>query len=152
MRYLLLLCLLLVPRVVEAQTACTSTATPAPVVFGRSTLTFQSTDHNAVDPAGALKVTDYFGEVRVKNNPALVTNFTVPKASVVPVTGSGVPADCLSTLLPGMQGLLPANIYTLTFFARNPSGVQSENPNTVDFFLSSASVPVSPGNLSLVTP
>lgn len=138
----------------QAQTgACTPTATPAGVVFGRSLITFTSTDHNAVDPAGALKVADYFGEVRVKGDPSLVTNFTIPKASVTPVTGTGIPAGCLQTLLPAMgSGLLPSAVYTLTFFARNSQQTPSANPMSADFFLSQASVPAGPAALRLVTP
>lgn len=156
MRRLLLplLILLGLPILAEAQTgACTVQNTPTGVVFGRSLLTFTSADHNAVDPAGALKVADYFGEVRVKDTPTLVTDFTVPKNSVTPVTGAGIPANCYQTLLPAMgSGLLPTATYTLTLFSRNPNGTKSDKAPTADFFLSSASVPASPGNLRLVTP
>jgi hypothetical protein len=137
----------------SAQAGCTPQTTPAAVVFGRSMITFQSADHNAVDPAGALKVADYFGEVRVKGVPEIVTNFTIPKASVTPLTGTGVPAGCLQTLLPAMgSGLLPTNTYALTFFARNSNQAMSASPQTVDFFLSQASVPAGPTSLRLVTP
>jgi len=131
--------------------ACTAQTAPAAVVFGRSNLTFISPDHNAVDPAGALKVADYFGEVRVKGDPTLVTNFTIPKGSVTPVTGG--PTGCLQTLLPAMgSGLLPTNTYTITFFARNSTGAMNANPPVADFFLSQASVPAGPTNLRIVTP
>ncbi|MGH9238648.1 MAG: hypothetical protein ACRD3G_11480 [Vicinamibacterales bacterium] len=136
-----------------AQTACLPDGKPAPVVFGRSTLTFQSADHTAVDPAGALKVQDYYGEVRVKGEPVLTTTFTVPKNSVTPVTGTGIPAGCYQTLLPAMgPGLLPTAVYELTWYSRNPQATLSENTAKTDFFLSSASVPASPANLELVTP
>lgn len=155
MRYywLLLPLMLCLPSLAHAQTACVPDGKPAPVVFGRSNLTFQSIDHNEVDPAGALKVQDYFGEVRVKGDPTLVTNFTVPKSSVTPVTGAGVPPGCFQTQIPAMgPGLLPTAVYELTFYSRNPTGTLSANPPKTDFFLSSASVPASPANLELVTP
>lgn len=145
--------LLLTPQWAAAQTACVPDGKPAAVVFGRSNLTFQSTDHNAVDPAGALKIQDYFGEVRVKGETNIVTNFTVPKTSVTPVTGTGIPAGCYTTLLPAMgSGLLPTAVYELTLYSRNPTGTLSTNPPKTDFFLSAASVGASPANPEIVTP
>ena len=134
-------------------TGCTPTSTPQAVTQGRTNITFQSADHTAVDPAGAPKVTDYFGEIRVKGQSALVTNFTIPKASVAPLTGSGIPAGCLSTALPAMSGLLPTATYTLTFYARNTavSPSLSLNALSADFFLESGRVPSSPALLSFVT-
>lgn len=145
--------LLATPALAQAQSACVPDGKPAAVVFGRSLLSFTSADHNAVDPAGALKIQDYFGEVRVKGDPTLVTNFTVPKTSVTPVTATGAPANCYQTLLPAMgSGLLPTAVYELTLYSRNPTGTLSSNPPKTDFFLSAASVGASPGNLELVTP
>lgn len=146
---LLLLCL---PSLAEAQTACVPDGKPAPVTFGRSNMTFQSASHTAVDPAGIPLVQDYFAEIRVNGSTDLVTNFTVPKTSVTPVTGTGVPAGCFQTLLPAMQGLLPTAIYELKLFSRNPTGTLSANPPTTTFFLASGSVPASPANIELVTP
>lgn len=144
--------LLLTPQWAAAQGACAPDGKPAPVVFGRSNLTFQSTDHNAVDPAGALKVQDYFGEVRIQGSTELVTNFTVPKNSVTPVPAPA-PTGCLQTLLPAMgPGLLPTAIYELTLYSRNPTGTLSANPPKTTFFLSAASVPASPANPEIVTP
>ena len=149
---LLAVCLLLLtPQWAAAQTACVPDGKPTPVVFGRSLLTFTSTDHNAVDPAGALKVQDYFGEVRVNGSPDIVTNFTVPKNSVTPAP-TPAPTGCFQTLLPAMAPLLPTAIYELTLFSRNPSGTLSTNPPKTTFFLSTASVPASPATMELVTP
>lgn len=137
-------------------TACTPITTPAPVEFGKSLLTFYSVDHNAVDQLGALKVADYFAEITIKGQGTMITNFTVPKSSVR-MLEAPAPTGCLGTLLPAMQGLLPSATYTLTFYARNATGERSDpnvagNVSRVDFFLLAASVPVSPGAVSLVTP
>ena len=136
--------------------ACTPTNTPASVEFGRTTLTFYSADHNAVDQQGALKVADYFGEVQVKGQGEIITNFTIPKSSVF-MLQAPAPAGCMGTLLPAMTGLLPSATYTLTFYERSGTGARSDpnvagNVSRADFFLLSASVPVSPGAVSLVTP
>jgi hypothetical protein len=137
----------------DAQGPCQPDNKPAPVTFGRSNVTFQSMSHTAVDPAGNLLVQDYFAEIRVNGTTdPVVTNFTVPKTSVTPVTGPGIPAGCLQTLLPAMSGLLPTATYELTLFSRNPNGVISPNTAKTTFFLASGSVPASPANIELVTP
>lgn len=128
-------------------TACVSSNTPSAVAFGRTQITFTSADHGANDPNGNPKITDYFGEVRVKGQTPLVTNFTVPKSSVSAITGAT--AGCLGTLLPAMQGLLSTNTYTLTWFARGPGGT-AVSATAADFFLQGA--PAAPANTALVTP
>lgn len=149
----LFLLVLLAPALAHAQAACVPDGKPAPITFGRSMVTFQSPSHTAVDPAGNLLVQDYFGEVRVNGSPDLVTNFTIPKTSVTPVTGTGIPAGCFQTLLPAMgSGLLPTAIYELTLLSRNPQGTLSPATAKTTFFLAAGSVPASPTNIELVTP
>lgn len=139
----------------QSGVACTPQTAAAAVAFGRTNISFQSVGHTEVDPAGQPKITDYFGEVRVKGNAALITNFTIPKVSVVPLTGTGIPASCFSTALPAMAGLLPSAVYTLTLYARNSGQsppLLAASPETADFFLEQAAAPRNPGRLSFVTP
>jgi hypothetical protein len=148
--------LLLSSAAADAQNlACTPQTAPAQVAFGRTNITFQSPGHTELDPAGLPKITDYFGEVRVRGQAALVTNFTIPKTSVTPFTGPGIPSGCFQTQLPAMAGLLPSDVYTLTLYARNTASSPPKlaaAPETADFFLEEAAAPRSPARLSFVTP
>ena len=143
------------PAFAQSGVACTPQSTAAAVAFGRTNVTWQSIGHTELDPAGQPKITDYFGEVRVRGNTAVVTNFTIPKTALVPVTGTNVPASCYSTPLPAMAGLLPSAVYTLTIYARNSGQsppLLAASPETADFFLEAAAAPRNPGRLSFVTP
>lgn len=113
--------LLLFASSAQAQTPlpCVTTTTPADYVPGRSVLTFTSPDHATKTAAGADVIADYVGDVRVQGQPAIVTNFTIPKASLTP---QGAIANCFGTALPQMTGLLPTNLYTVTVTARGPGG------------------------------
>ncbi len=127
--------------------ACLPASTASAVVVGRTLITFTSSDHAATEADGTQRIADYFGEVRVKGQSALVTNFTIPKASVAPVASTVT--GCLGSLLPAMAPLLPTNTYTLTWFARGPGG-SAVSATTADFFLRGA--PAAPANTALVTP
>jgi hypothetical protein len=143
------LTLLLATEALAQGAPCTPQTSPAAVAFGRSQVSFTSPGHTATRPDGQPEVVDYFGEVRVKGSPALVTNFTIPKASMVPVAGATVPPGCMQTQLPGMTGLLASNTYTLSLYSRGPGG-QAVAASTADFFLDGA--PRGTGLMSFVTP
>lgn len=129
-------------------TACIPSTAPERAVIGQARLSFVvSPDHTLNDPAGQPVLTDYFAEVRVQGQPDVVTNFTIPKASLAPVPGG--PSGCHDLLLPVMQGLLPSQTYTLTVVARGPGG-QTSATVSGPFFLAGA--PRGPGNTRVFTP
>ena len=117
---LLALALLLSAAPSFAQTECVVTTAPADVSIGRSRLSFVSASHTAKSATGTEIITDYLGEVKQAGQATNVTSFTIPKASMTLVTTG--PANCYQLLLPGMTGLLPANLYTVTVTARGPGG------------------------------
>lgn len=103
---------------------CVPTTVPAIYVAGVSRLTHVSLDHNTLDASNQPIITSYLGEVFVQGQPTLVTNFTVPRAAVLPsATG---PANCYTFIIPAMAGLLSANTYVIRLTPIGPTiGVRS---------------------------
>lgn len=157
LRWLTPLILLFLPTPVGAQptTSCTPVqiGTPIPLIPGQSRLSFVSVDHNTTGPGGVV-VTDYLGEVFQAGGSITVpvTNWTIPKTALTPVTGANVPADCYETIVPALAPLLPANTYMIRVTARGGGVAGVSMTMTNPFFLRAApraptaSVLVNPGS------
>lgn len=146
-----LACLFVSPA--AAQVSCTTAPPTSPVglVPGQTRLVWTQTDHTAVDQDKLPIIVDYRGEVALASDPGftkVISNWTIPKASVTVVATGGT--GCVSTTLPAMTGLLPANLYVARIQAigrtQSAIGAVSSNP----FFLPGA--PQSPANTRLFPP
>ena len=134
---------LLTPQVVWGQASCLTAipTTPVPMVPGQSLAVWTQVDHNTIEPDGLATISAYRGEVTLSSDAGFampITNWSIPKTAVTPVSGGG--AGCVSTVVPAMAGLLPANVYiarmvALGKTATTPPGVSTtSNP----FFLAGA--------------
>lgn len=149
---LILFFVLFAPLPAAAQTNVCDLAAAAktlPFVAGAMSVGMISPDHATNDPSGQPIVVDYLGEVLVVGTTTPVTNWTIPKASLAPQTGT--PSNCYLTPIPSLAPLPVKDasgntiLYTVRVSARNAAGAAPSAASADRFFYRAApTVPAAP--------